>query len=65
MWHIMKELAGFRKHGIGYLAQAVKAFDDGIEHNDQMLPCVKVLYIPLTTGFTTDFKNSYLVKQRK
>ena len=36
-----------------------------VEHNDRMLPCIIVLYIPLTTGVTTDFKNSCLVTQIK
>ena len=36
-----------------------------VEHNDRMLPCIIVLYILLTTGVTTDFKNSCLVTQIK
>ena len=47
-----------------YLAQGVEAFDHSIEHDDQMLPGIKVLHIPFTTVFTAEFENFCLVKQK-
>ena len=35
--------------------KGIEAFDHGIEHDDQMLPGIKVLHIPFATVFTTEF----------
>ena len=58
----MGKLAGFGEHGVCNLAQGIKAFEHRIEHNDQMLPRIKVLHIPFTTVFTAEFENFRLVK---
>ena len=60
----MGKLAGFGEHGVCNLAQGIEAFDHSIEHNDQMLPRIKVLHIPFTTVFTAEFENFRLVKQK-
>ena len=61
----MRKLASFGEHGVRYLAQGVEAFDHSIEHDDQMLPGIKVLHIPFTTVFTAESENFCLVKQKK
>lgn len=60
----MGQLARFRKHRVGYLTQGVETFDYGIEHDDQMLPCIEVLHITFSTVCTAETKNFRLVKQR-
>ena len=49
------KLTSFWKHGFSNLSQGIEAFDHGIEHDDKMLPGIKVLNIPFATVFTTEF----------
>ena len=45
------KLASFGKHGFSNLTQGIEAFDHGIEHDDQMLPGIKVLHITFRHRF--------------
>jgi hypothetical protein len=60
----MDKLASLGEHGGRNLAQEVEALDHRIEHDDQMLPRIKVLHIPFTTVRTAEFENFCLVKQK-
>ena len=59
----MSELASLRQHAASDFAQRVVAFDHRIEHDGQVLPQVKLLDVPLSTVFTADFGDFFLVKQ--
>lgn len=43
----VRKLASLGKHRVANLAQGVEALDDGIEHDDQMLPHFEVLDVTL------------------
>ena len=43
--------------------QGVEPLDDGIEHDDKMLPRIEVFYIPLAATFTAETENFLLVEQ--
>ena len=53
----MSKLAGLGEQRVRNLSQGIEAFDYRIEHNDQMLPGIKMLHIPFTTVFTAEFEN--------
>ena len=59
----VSQLPGLREHRVRNLTQEVETFDDGIQHNHQVLPRVEVFYISLTAVFTAETKNFRLVKQ--
>jgi len=59
----MCQLAGFGKHGIGYLTKRIESFNDCIKHDNKMLVSIKVLYIAFSLLFTAEFENFLLVKQ--
>ena len=59
----LEKLPGLRELRVRNLAQGVEAFDDGIQHNHQMLPCVEVFYIAFPTVFTAETKNFSPIKQ--
>ena len=59
----MCQLAGLGEHRVANLAQGIEALDDGIEHDDQMLPCIEVLHVPLAAFLTADFEDFLLVQQ--
>ena len=53
----MGKLAGLGEHGVRNLAQGVETLNHGIEHDDQMLPDIKVFHIPFATVFTAEFND--------
>lgn len=59
----VSQLAGFGEHGARYLAQGVEPTDHGILHNDEVLPCVEVFYVPLATVLTAEPENFWFVEQ--
>ena len=65
-WHHvyakMCQLTNFWEHGIGYLTKKIESFNDCIEHDNEMLVSIKVLYIAFAFLFTTEFEVFMLVK---
>ena len=57
------QLPGLREHRARSLAQGVETLDYRIEHNNQVLPCIKVLYLAFIAPLTAETKNFRLVKQ--
>ena len=59
----VSELPCLGQHAASDFAQRVVALDHRIEHDGQVLPHVKLLDVPLSTVFTADFGDFFLVKQ--
>lgn len=58
----MSQLAPLHHCSRSDFTQRVEAHNDGIEHHCKVTPCVKRLYIPLSTRFAADLKNFLLVE---